>query len=287
MSDFSYTPPDEGKFFKGVLQLLQKRNLVEHIKILRNAKCEFDVSSSFSHVRWNGMYTTVVFRLPMNDFELLNLEDQGLKTPLIKICSDLMPPNAGLDVLNVEFCPSLESIDGNDNLHDDLDEIVNNLAKQSSNFSLPDDVMVKGQQMAEVYLYLYVVENYLRLFIEKVLTEKFGLAYFANVVVPKSILNGIVVRKEQEKKNLWIGVRGNSDLFYFDFKDLGVLIQNNWDIFKIYFPDQAWISSKIDEMGNCRNLVAHNSVIGEHERDVIRINFRSITKQLNSYMKKP
>lgn len=287
MSDFSYTHPDEGKFLKGVLQLLQKRNLVEYLKILKSAKCEFDISSSFSHVRWNGMYTTVVFRLPMDDFELLNLEDQGFKTPLIRICSDLMPPNAGLDVLNVEFSPSLESIDGNDSLHDDLDEIVNDLAKQSSNFSLPDDVMVKGQQMAEVYLYLYVVENYLRLFIEKVLTEKYGSAYFANVVVPKSISNGIVVRKEQEKKNLWIGVRGNSDLFYFDFKDLGVLIQNNWDIFKIYFPDQAWISAKIDEMGNCRNLVAHNSVIGEHERDVIRINFRSITKQLNSYMKNP
>jgi hypothetical protein len=287
MSDFTYTHPDEGKFFKGILQLLQKRNLVEYIKILKNAKCEFDVSSSFSHVRWNGMYTTVVFRLPMDDFELLNLEDQEFKTPLIRICNDLMPPNAGLDVLNIEFCPSLESIDGNDSLHDDLDEIVNDLAKQSSNFSLPDDVMEKGQQMAEVYLYLYVVENYLRLFIEKALTEKYGSAYYSKVTIPKSILNGIVVRKEQEKKNLWIGVRGNSDLFYFDFKDLGVLIQNNWDIFKIYFPDQAWISSKIDEMGNCRNLVAHNSVIGEHERDVIRINFRSITKQLNSYMKKP
>lgn len=284
MSDFSYTHPDEGKFFKGILQLLQKRNLVEFIRILKNAKCEFDVSSSFSHVRWNGMYTTVVFRLPMDDFELINLDDQEFKTPLIRICNDLMPPNAGLDVLNIEFCPSLESIDGNDSLHNDLDEIVNDLAKQSSNFSLPDDVMAKGQQMAEVYLYLYVVENYLRLFIEKALTEKHGSDYFAKIIIPKSISNGIVVRKEQEKKNLWIGVRGNSDLFYFDFKDLGVLIQNNWEIFKIYFPDQAWISSKIDEMGNCRNLVAHNSIIGEHERDVIRINFRSITKQLNSYM---
>ena len=152
MSDFSYTPPDEGKFFKGVLQLLQKRNLVEYINILKNAKCEFDVSSSFSHVRWNGMYTTVVFRIPMDEFELINLDDQEFKSPLIKICSDLMPPNAGLDVLNVEFSPSLESIDKNDSLHDDLDEIVNDLAKQSSNFTLPDDVMAKGQQMAEVYL---------------------------------------------------------------------------------------------------------------------------------------
>ena len=73
--------------------------------------------------------------------------------------------------------------------------------------------------MAEVYLFLYVVENYLRLFIEKVLTEKFGISYYNYVVVPKSISNGIVVRKEQEKKNLWIGVRGNFDLFYIDFSE--------------------------------------------------------------------
>lgn len=286
MSDFSYTPPDEQKFLKGILQLLQKRNLNEYVNILKNAKCEFDVSSSFSHVRWNGLYTTVVFRLPIDDFELVHLDDQEYKTPLIRVCSDLMPPNAGLDVLNVEFSPSLETIDVIDDLHDDLDEIVNGLAKKSSNFTLPDDIMVKGQQMAEVYLYLYVVENYLRLFIEKVLTESYGSTYFTKAIVPKSISNSIAVRKEQEKKNLWIGVRGDSDLFYFDFKDLGILILNNWEIFKIYFPDQAWISSKIDEMGNCRNLVAHNSVLGEHERDVIRIHFRSITMQLSGYMKK-
>ena len=284
MPNFSYTPPDEGRFLKAVLHLLQKRGLLDHLRLLKNAKCEFDVSSSFSHVRWDGMSTNVIFRLPMDDYEKLDLEDQGFKNPLLRICNDLMPPDAGLDILNIDFNPSLESMDNNGNLQDDLNDIIRDLAEQSSQFSLPDDVMQKGLQMAEVYLYLYVVENYLRLFIEKVLTQNFGPAYIAKTNVPRSILNAVAIRKDQENKNLWISVRGNSDLFYFDFKDLGSLILNNWDIFKSYFPDQAWIGSKIDELGNCRNLVAHNSVIGDHEIDVIRINFRSITKQLNSFV---
>jgi hypothetical protein len=76
--------------------------------------------------------------------------------------------------------------------------------------------------------------------------------------------------------------RGNNPLFYLDFKDLGTLILNNWESFKTYFPNQAWISAKIEELAHCRNLVAHNSYLGKHERDVIRVNFDSIVKQIGS-----
>jgi len=89
------------------------------------------------------------------------------------------------------------------------------------------------------------------------------------------------MRKDQEEKNAWLSIRGESDLFYMDFKELGDLILNNWDTFKDSFPDQAWIKSKIDELGNCRNLIAHNSYVGEHERNVINVNYRSIIKQLS------
>ena len=90
----------------------------------------------------------------------------------------------------------------------------------------------------------------------------------------------VTTRIEQEQKNKWLSVRGDPELFYLDFKDLGAIIQNNWDLFAPYFPDQIWILSKINELAECRNLVAHNSVIGDHERDVIRVNFNSILKQL-------
>ncbi|MDD1779276.1 MAG: hypothetical protein LUQ65_14005, partial [Candidatus Helarchaeota archaeon] len=271
-------------FLQALLRILKTRGFIDQFNILKNANCEFDVSSTFSRVRWNGYSTTVIFRLPMVDYEKLGHEDHEFKTPLIQFCDELIPRNAGLDILNVEFLPTLDSDDTSDDVEDDFNNAINELTQQPGYFSLPDDIKQKGHEMAKAYFYLYIIENYLRLFIDKVLIEKYGSVYLEQAIVPRSISNGIKARRDQERKNLWIGVRGDTDLFYIDFKDLGLMIKNNWDAFKNYFPDEAWITTKIDEMGDCRNLVAHNSVIGKHERDVIRTNFISITRQLSNYM---
>jgi len=95
------------------------------------------------------------------------------------------------------------------------------------------------------------------------------------------VKKAIESRKKQEVKKQWMRIRGDSDLFYLDFKDLSPIILNNWDLFENYFPDQAWISTKIEELGDCRNLVAHNSYIGDHEKDLIRVYYKSILKQIN------
>lgn len=57
---------------------------------------------------------------------------------------------------------------------------------------------------------------------------------------------------------------------------------NNWDLFKDYFPDQNWITTKIREMADCRNLVAHNSFIDNHGRDVLKTDYVSILKQIDN-----
>ena len=285
--NFTYALPNEAQYFKAVLLTLKKKGHTELYNLLKNARCSISASSSFSRRRWDAMYTTVTFQLPMDDFDKLNLEDiERLdRNVLIGICDDIMPLDAGLDIMHVEFSPLLETVGETKTLEDDLQEITEALQGAAADFALPSDIMDKGQQMAEVYLYLYAVENYMRLFIEKVCIQAHGDEYFDKLNVPNSIANVINARKKQEAKNQWISMRGDSELFYLDFKDLGILIQNNWDLFKAYFPDQSWIASKIDELGNCRNLVAHNSFISEHERDVIRVNFRSIVKQLNPFMK--
>ena len=143
---------------------------------------------------------------------------------------------------------------------------------------LPDDIIQKGKDMAEVYFYLYCVENSLRLFIEKVAKDRLGENYFGQLKISKEI------RKQQESKHKWLRLRGDSEIFYLDFKDFGTLIQNNWDLFSPFFPDQSWILTKINELAECRNLVAHNSFIGRHEREVIKVNYHSILKQLGSLL---
>lgn len=165
-------------------------------------------------------------------------------------------------------------------LKDDLENIINNDLFKTIQ-TLPPDIKDKGSLMAEVYLYLYCIENTIRLFIEKVCTEVYGSAYFSKISVSPKIATEIHNRKLNAEKNKWLSVRGDSDLYYIDFKDLGELIANNWNIFERYFPGQNWIKQKVDELGNIRNIVAHNSFIGEHEKEMLRINFHTILKQIN------
>lgn len=283
MSEFTYIIPNEKAFMNAVMQMLPIRGLESLTDVFLNAKCEIRVSPAFSRARWNAYYTTIDFRVPIAKYQLIDLQNGKLHDSLLVICDDLMPKNAGYDVMEVTISPLIELEEESSSLSRDLDEMISGLSSRENTFSLPKDIKEIGQYMAEAYIYLYIIENFLRLFIEKVLTEKFGSSDLKSITVSKSILSGIEQRKNQEKKNLWLSVRGNSDLFYFDFKDLGLLIQNNWEIFKEYFPDQAWICSKLEEMGNCRNLVAHNSIIGEDERNLIKLYFRNITKQLSNH----
>lgn len=82
--------------------------------------------------------------------------------------------------------------------------------------------------MAEVYTYLYAIEISLPLFIEKVCTEKYGEQYFSSITIPRALQNTIQTRTENAESKKWLSIRG-SKLFYLDFKDLGNLIDNNWE----------------------------------------------------------
>ena len=280
MSNFSYEPPDAQRYMKAVLRMLNGRGKTELYNKLKNAACSIHHTSDYSHQRWNAYRTTVVFELPMLDFSNFELDDE-VYHELISICSIVMPPQVGFDVMHIEFTPSLNELYEQNSLESELNEIATNISHKVSPFNLPLDILDSGRRMAEVYLYLYAVENYLRLFIERVAVSTHGVHYFAKLAIPRNIANTIASRKEREKKNQWISVRGNSDLFYLDFKDLGDIITNNWLMFQDYLPSQTWIISKIDDLYACRNLVAHNSLIGDHEINVIRTNFGSILRQLN------
>lgn len=75
-----------------------------------------------------------------------------------------------------------------------------------------------------------------------------------------------------------------TELFYLDFKDLGAVINNSWDIFKKYFPSQDFISPKLNDMAECRNKIAHNSYVNDIERNLIKTYYNVILKQISDAM---
>ena len=142
------------------------------------------------------------------------------------------------------------------------------------------DIIEKAKDMAEVYVYLYCVENTLRNFIKIVCYKIYGDDYINKVKIPRDVRTKIERRKKEAEKHKWLTIRGDEDLFYIDIEDIGKIIQNNWEIFKDYFPDQNWIVQKIREIQDMRNPVAHNCYIGETERTLLRGYFTAILKQI-------
>ena len=266
MGDFTYDKPEERKFFQAVIKVLEGKNK-ELAEKLKSGKCTISDSSNFSQKRWNGMQTTVYFYVPVDVIDKFGHSD---KKVLLDVCDMIMPKEAGFDITELEIAPLLDSVTANKTLQDDLEEVVSNQSYAVIQ-GLPEDIKSKGQEMSAVYSYLYCIENTLRVFIEKVGADKYGEDYFNNLSISNSVKRKIEQRMEEEEKNQWICVRGSSNLFYLDFKELGDIIVNNWSDFKSFFPEQAFVTSKINELSRCRNLIAHNSMITASEKDLLRL----------------
>lgn len=274
MGDFTYKAPDENNYLVALKKYLKHHKEDEIVAILDNSVCKILDSSQFSKKRWNGMWTEILFEIPFNKLEKVT---DDIKTKLAKYCDEIMPKDVGFDIQSVDFKPRLDLEDNGDIL-EDLNRTVSSISVETLSKILNSDLIQKGKSMSEVYLYLYCIENSMRIFINKQLVEKYGENYFDQL--SEGLKRKITVRKNNEEKNKWLSFRGSSDLFYLDFKELSSIIRGKWELFEKYFPSQEWIASKIDDLSEVRNLIAHNSYITEQEGKLMKSYFEIILKQI-------
>jgi len=168
------------------------------------------------------------------------------------------------------------------NLKRDIEQLKSKTPPGSVESILPPEIIEKGTRMAEAYSYLYSIENSLRQFLESVFQKEFGNPYEDHIKIPKGIKTKIDGRKINESKNKWLPLRGESIFYYMDFGELGRIIMSNWELFERYFPDQDFIIPKINELSECRHLIAHNSYIDDESRQMIQIYYALILKQICS-----
>jgi len=172
------------------------------------------------------------------------------------------------------FYPLVNSLYGTEIMVDAIADIVQQVDYGRLNL-LPQDIQDKGREMSEVYLYLYCIENSFRIFVGEIMKTE-------TVTVPTKVQDTINRMKESEKESKYLRVRGDNDLFYCDFIQLGRIIIANWNIFGKYFPNknEHWLNVMIDELYKIRCLVAHNSFVGDHERQSLKVYYKNITSQL-------
>jgi len=280
--NFSYPELDQvyaASYLYALIKYLKSKKENKIVSLLEDSECQIETSTDYARGgRWNAYRMKVYFFVAVETFIELDKDEHGR---LLKYCNNLVDRMYGYDVTQCEIVPKTRiNTSTVEEMSREIIRIQELLEKTLSRNILPDDVLEKGRQMTHVYLYLYCVENSLRKLIEDVGTEKEGRDYFDKIIVNKNVRDKIVSRKKEEATTKWVRLRGDSDVFYIDFSEMGLIIENNWSMFKDHFESAQWIKTRINELADLRNLVAHNSYLGEDEQEMIRSHYKSILKQL-------
>lgn len=146
---------------------------------------------------------------------------------------------------------------------------------------LPSTVANDANDMAGVYVRLYVLENSARNVIRRVLAALHGPGWWPKCA-PTEAQREVQKRKDAEDNNPWTGKRGSHEIYYSDFGHLERLITGNWDAFKAIFPDQNFVARTLGGLEPTRNITAHNNPVAKKERQRLDIHLDDWQRQINA-----
>ena len=63
--EYTFKLPDSNRYLIGVIAILRSKKETKIADLLVGCKCEISQGGQFSHKRWNGIYTTIVFYIPI------------------------------------------------------------------------------------------------------------------------------------------------------------------------------------------------------------------------------
>lgn len=129
------------------------------------------------------------------------------------------------------------------------------------------------------YLAFFCIENSVREVVSDRLAENHGVDWWSTCV-SRPIRDRVDARRQQEGLKRWHIRRGEQEIYYTDFGDLRSMIQSNWTDFEDLFPDQNWITSRLDELEASRNIIAHSNVLDDREIGRIALYLQDWTRQV-------
>lgn len=133
--------------------------------------------------------------------------------------------------------------------------------------------------MQRCFRLLFVMENVVREFVQEVLEEIDKDDWFekrASAAMKKKVED----RRATEARNQWHTGRNPQPIFYLDFGDLALLIQNHWNEFKDLLPTQSWAVSRLQDAERSRNVIAHTNVLSDEEVVRLEMHVRDWIRQV-------
>jgi len=133
--------------------------------------------------------------------------------------------------------------------------------------------------MSSVYTALYCIENTMRNFIVERMSERHGIDWWEQTV-PKKIKEVVNNLKKQEAKNKYHSNRSGTEIGYTMLGNLGQIIVANWDDFSDIIPNQAWLTSRMDDLEMSRNIIMHTGILPQDEIERIDSIVRDLLRQI-------
>jgi len=145
---------------------------------------------------------------------------------------------------------------------------------------IDENDIADAKKMAELYVALFFLENSLRRHIERILSQSFGIDWWEKTA-SSSMKRKEQDRRKNEEQNKWIPTRSDAGpLYSLDWSDLVTLIRKHESIFLPTIGDINFLH-RFSDLGNLRNVVAHNGVIDEQMQfERVKLAFFDWAKQV-------
>lgn len=140
-------------------------------------------------------------------------------------------------------------------------------------------ILYDATKMSSVFMVFFCLENAVRELISERLLARKGAEWW-NMSVPAKIRTAVVRLKEKEQTSRYHTPRSVALIGYTMFGNLAQIIIANWDDFSDLFPDQAWITSRFNDLEMSRNVIMHTGVLPPIEVDRIESIVRDWIRQV-------
>jgi hypothetical protein len=160
----------------------------------------------------------------------------------------------------------------------DLDETEVSAALSFELFD--EDLLRQVRLMSAVYTAVAAFEISVRRFVKRVLMDTYGEDWWDKGVSEK-IRKFVDLRRADEEKVKWHGVRGDDLLSYTELAHLPQIIQQNWELFEAYVPRVDWATALFSTLERSRNVIMHSGSLALPDVERIGMHIRDWNKQVS------
>lgn len=147
---------------------------------------------------------------------------------------------------------------------------------------LPERIISEAKEMADVYPFLYILENSLREAIKRVMTARHGGNWW-DTKAPQGLRETVKKRMQDEERNSWHQRRGAHPTDYLDLNQLPSLArQIQGDLVPDIIPSIEWFTQFVDEVYRSRCVVCHMNPLEKSNIQSVKLRFDQWQKQITA-----